>query len=83
MAVTTTIFVWLSNRVEQATTVMTTWICGSGKGSEPPSLPSHNVDANGWSVREWRRVSKHASGTEGSLGNASSRRIWGLSGSVA
>ena len=44
--VVTTIFVWLSNRVEQATTVMTTWICGSGKGSEPPSLPSHNVDAN-------------------------------------
>ena len=46
MIVTTTIFVWLSNQVAQATTVMTTWICGIGKGSEPPSLPTHNVNAN-------------------------------------
>ena len=46
MVVTTTIFVWLSNQVAQATTVMTTWICGSGKGSEPSSLPTHNVNAN-------------------------------------
>lgn len=46
MIVTTTIFVWLSNQVAQATTVMTSWICGSGKGSEPPSLPTHNVNAN-------------------------------------
>ena len=46
MIVTTTIFVWLSNQVAQATTVMTTWICGSGKGSEPPSLPTHNFNAN-------------------------------------
>jgi hypothetical protein len=45
MIVTTTIFVWLSNQVAQATTVMTTWICGSKKGSEPPSLPTHNVNA--------------------------------------
>ena len=46
MIVTTTIFVWLSNQVAQATTVMTTWICGSGKGSQQPSLPTHNVNAN-------------------------------------
>lgn len=46
MIVTTTIFVWLSNQVAQATTVMTTWICGSVKGSEPPSLPTHNTNAN-------------------------------------
>ena len=46
MIVTTTIFVWLSNQVAQATTVITTWICGSGRGSEPPSLPTHNVNAN-------------------------------------
>ena len=46
MIVTTTIFIWLSNQVAQATTVMTTWICGSGKGSEPPSLPTHNANAN-------------------------------------
>ena len=46
MIVTTTIFVWLSNQVAQATTVMTTWICGSGKGSEPPSLPTHNININ-------------------------------------
>ena len=46
MIVTTTIFVWLSNQVAQATTVMTSWICGSGKGSSPPSLPTHNVNAN-------------------------------------
>jgi len=45
MIVTTTIFVWLSNQVAQATTVMTTWICGT-KGSEPSSLPTHNVNAN-------------------------------------
>jgi len=46
MIVTTTIFVWLSNQVAQATTVMTTWICGSGRGSEPPSLPTHSVNAS-------------------------------------
>ena len=46
MIVTTTIFVWLSHQVAQATTVFTGWICGSGKGSEPPSLPTHNVNAN-------------------------------------
>lgn len=46
MIVTTTIFVWLSNQVSQATTVMTTWICGSGRGSEPPSLPTHNPNVN-------------------------------------
>lgn len=46
MVVTTTIFVWLSNQVAQATTVMTAWICGSRKGSEPPSLPTHNANAN-------------------------------------
>ncbi|KAF9787289.1 Cas1p-domain-containing protein [Thelephora terrestris] len=44
--VTTTIFVWLSNQVAQATTVFTGWICGSGKGSEPSSLPTHNANAN-------------------------------------
>ena len=46
MIITTMIFVWLSNQVAQATTVMTSWICGSGKGSEPPSLPTHNVNTN-------------------------------------
>ena len=46
MIVTTTIFVWLSNQVAQATTVMTAWICGSGKGSGPPSLPTHSVNTN-------------------------------------
>lgn len=46
MIVTTTIFVWLSNQVAQATTVLTGWICGSGKGSEQPSLPIHNANAN-------------------------------------
>ena len=46
MMVTTTIFVWLSNQVAQAMTVMTTWICGSAKGSEPPSLPTHNANGN-------------------------------------
>lgn len=46
MIVTTTIFIWLSNQVAQATTVMTTWICGSGKGSGPSSLPTHNANAN-------------------------------------
>ena len=44
MIVTTTIFVWLSNQVSQATTIMTTWICGSGKGSGPSSLPTHNTN---------------------------------------
>ena len=46
MIVTTTIFVWLSNQVAQATTVMTTWICGTKKGSDPSSLPTHNVNAS-------------------------------------
>ena len=46
MIVTTTIFVWLSNQVSQATAVMTTWICGSGKGSKPLSLPIHNMNTN-------------------------------------
>ena len=46
MIVTTTIFVWLSNKVAQATTAMTSRICGSGKGSDPPSLPTHNANAN-------------------------------------
>jgi hypothetical protein len=46
MIVTTTIFVWVSNQVAQATTVMTGWICGSGKASGPPSLPTHNVNPN-------------------------------------
>ena len=46
MIVTTTIFVWLSNQVAQATTVMTSWICGSRKGSEQPSLPTHNPNSN-------------------------------------
>jgi N-acetylneuraminate 9-O-acetyltransferase len=46
MIITTTIFVWLSNQVAQATTVFTGWICGSGKGSEQPTLPTHNTNAN-------------------------------------
>jgi len=46
MIVTTTIFVWLSNQVAQATTVFTRWICGSGRGSEPTALPTHNANAN-------------------------------------
>ena len=37
---TTTMFVWLSNQVGQATTAMSTWICGSGSGSEPSSPPT-------------------------------------------
>ena len=46
MIITTTIFVWLSNQVAQATTVLTGWICGSGKGSESASLPTHNAHTN-------------------------------------
>ena len=47
MIVTTTIFVWLSNQVAHATTIMTRWICGSGEGSEQQSsLPIHSLNAN-------------------------------------
>ena len=38
---TTVTFVWLSSQVVQATTViLSTWICGSGNGSEPSSPPT-------------------------------------------
>ena len=45
MIITTTIFVWLSNQVAQATTVFANWICGPRKGSDQ-SLPTHNVNQN-------------------------------------
>jgi len=44
MMVTTTIFIYLSHQVAQATTVITAWICGSSKGSS--DLPVHGA-ANG------------------------------------
>ena len=46
MIITTTIFVWLSNQVAQATTVLSGRICGSGRGSESASLPTHNAHTN-------------------------------------
>ena len=46
MIITTTIFVWLSNQVAEATTVLTSWICGSGKSSDSTSLPTHNVNGS-------------------------------------
>ena len=73
MIVTTTIFVWLSNQVAQATTVMTTWICGSGRGSEPPSLPTHNVNSN----------PNASAGTSGSGGSSSMLTPSGRSTSAA
>ena len=73
LIVTTTIFVWLSNQVAQATTVMTTWICGSGRGSEPPSLPTHNVNSN----------PNASTGTSGSVGSSSMLTPSGRSTSAA
>lgn len=44
MALTTTVFIYVSHQVSQATTVITTWICGSPKGAG--NLPTHGAANN-------------------------------------
>ena len=67
MIVTTKIFVWLSNRVVAAAAARL--VCGSGKDSKLPFLPTHNVDskANVNAETNLSRVFKKVGSSKGDL----------------